>query len=227
MAVLTGPIFKLAFGGSMAGGDEWSCSLILAGEVATPSMEGSAEEYKVPILAWFLRATSSTQHGATLEYVKFNQINKSDGKYTSAGMSDTYVLSPAGVSTAAATGAVPNQNTQAVTLHSELSRGRGSKGRFYPPNSSNQNGTTWIGADGRADATFTLSLATSAATMLNAINAIAVNLSVVVWSQVGQSAHGVDRVSVGRVVDTQRRRRNSLDEDRQFAVAAIVGQAGV
>lgn len=225
MAVLTGPIFKLVFGGTMPGLDEWSCSMILAGEVANPSLVATAVDYKPAFTAWWGRASSSIAPGATLEYVKFNQINKSDGKYTSSGTSDTALYAPALIGNPTSF-KLPNQCTQAVTLHSELSRGRGSKGRFYPPTTTFDGTSQTLGTDGRVGAVWSKGEADSAATLLNAINAIAVNLSVVVWSQIGQAAHGVEKVSVGRVVDTQRRRRSSLDEDRQFATATIVGQDG-
>lgn len=210
----------------MPGLDEWSCSLILAGEVASPTLEADAAEFKVPIKAWFDRTASAINSGVTLEYVKFNQINKSDGKYTSTSASDTFILSPVSTSPLAQAARVPNQNTQAITLHSDLARGRGSKGRFYPPTTSHNGSTMKMDADGRMDLVFTKALADSAEQLLNDINALAVNLSVVVWSQVGQSAHGVEKVSCGRVVDTQRRRRNSLEEDRQFATDPIVGPGG-
>lgn len=225
MAVLTGPIFKLAFGGAMPGGDEWSCSLILAGEVPTPTMEAAAVDYKVPVSAWFSRSDTSINMGCSLEYVKFNQINKSDGKYTDTTGSDTAIISPAILPTSGSD-KVPNQLTQAITIHSEISRGRGSKGRFYPPTTCFSGTTSGIGTDGRMSASWTKMMADSAAELINDINALAVNLSVVVWSQVGQAAHGVETVSCGRVVDTQRRRRSSLIEDRQFATDPIVGPGG-
>jgi len=42
-----------------------------------------------------------------------------------------------------------------------------------------------------------------------------------VFSAVGNLAFNVERVSVGKVADTQRRRRSSIPEDRIFALAAV------
>lgn len=221
MTALPGPIARLNFGGSLAGPDEWSCSMVLAGTTSSPALLTSADGFMAPLTDWFGRVESRIARGATLEYVKFNLINKSDGKYTNQGQTLESIFTPA-VQSPQANAYTLNQGTQCITLHTELARGRASKGRFYPPTGTvNVSGLSYLIADGRMDTAPTQQMADSAQELLSEINAAGSSFKVVVWSQLAQIAEPVERVSVGRVVDTQRRRRNSLDEDRKFAAANV------
>lgn len=193
---------------------------MFAGIIAEPALLTSADGFKAPLSDWFIRAASFIQLGAKLEYVKFNLIDKATGHYTNQGETIESLFSPLVVHDGGVQ--IPNQLTQAITLHSDVSRGRGSKGRFYPPSSfMSTGGTTNIGADGRISAANAKATADSAQELISELNAAASSFNAVVWSQLAQQARAVEKVSVGRVVDTQRRRRSSLDEDRQFATADV------
>lgn len=221
MPALIGPIAKLAWGGSMAGGDEWSCSVMLAGMSADPTVPENADGFKLPLSDWFLRDSTHIATSTTLDYVKFNLIDKATGRYSNPSESFTSLYTPPFGWPHDAVFAVPNQLTQCVTIHSDLSRGRGSKGRFYPPTNMRGSTTNAFGTDGRNSVYATQAMADSAQELLSEINSAAEGFRVCVWSQAGQGARAVDRVSVGRVIDTQRRRRNSLDEGRLFAAAGV------
>lgn len=112
----------------------------------------------------------------------------------------------AGGSNASSTG-IP-QVTCCVSLSTSKSRGAGSKGRFYPPPTGMQPLT-----DGRISVDNATAFAGLAKTFLTAVNNSGLG-TVSVLSTVGDgSALPASGVRVGRVLDTQRRRRNSLTEE--------------
>ena len=120
------------------------------------------------------------------------------------------------------------QDTLAVTLTTALPRGYASKGRIYLPTSSDYVPQQ---ADGLITAAVATSIATSVKTLINTINANAVVGNVAIYSR-GRgvpsfdaernrieytypnpgAVNNVTGVRVGRVIDTQRRRRRQLVE---------------
>jgi hypothetical protein len=99
------------------------------------------------------------------------------------------------------------QAALAVSLRTALSRGRGSKGRFYPPAY-----TQGAGAGGQITAIKAEDMRTAALALLGAIQD-ALLAPVVVGSKLGVgSLREVTEIRVGRVIDTQRRRRSSIPE---------------
>lgn len=157
---------------------------------------------------------------AALKSVKIAPIG-TDGRY--AGPSSEVVLN-------GSTGALgnvpgvphPNQIALAVTLHSSGDIGR-VKGRFYLPLPGVGMGTDGTFAEANRDV-----YETAAATLVSNVNnqpgIDVLDLRVVVASSGRKNADGsvrlppgnwdVDAVSVGRVLDTIRRRRNKLPEYR-------------
>lgn len=130
-----------------------------------------------------------------------------DGRYPEGSNSRSLVL------TTPVSGAVgakpPGQLTLAVSLRTAIPRGRGNRGRFYPP------GPTWpIGDDGRIGAPQAQESAGAAKAMIEGVQA-ACGAPVVVASALASTLRPVTAVEVGRVVDTQRRRRSSFKEDHQ------------
>lgn len=87
------------------------------------------------------------------------------------------------------------------------SRGYASNGRMYVP-SAREVST----ASGQIDATQADALAGVAATFINAIAASGVGTPAVMSSAGAGRIEEITGVRVGRVMDTQRRRRNALDE---------------
>lgn len=100
------------------------------------------------------------------------------------------------------------QISLSVTLTTERSRGRGSKGRFYPPTPGYYPDNTGHIIPGDADG-----CATRAVTFLEAVNDVGLG-TVSVMSALGAgSSLPVTGIRVGRVFDTQRRRRAQLAEE--------------
>jgi hypothetical protein len=106
---------------------------------------------------------------------------------------------------------MPWEVARAYTLRTGSSRGRGHVGRFYWPNAQP------IQTDGLWPNSVVNSAALTARTLLNAINTAASGIwtgfgQIVVASPLGAPFQLVNRVEVGNVPDTQRRRNAGLLE---------------
>lgn len=158
--------------------------------------------------------------GCKLRGVKFASIG-ADGKYRDSVI-ERVLGSTTGVSGGNGLYQPANQVTMAVTTHSVGDLGR-VKGRFYLPMPGYQ-----MGADGRISEANRDSIETAAQTWINNINnepgLDLLNLHAVIASSGRHNQDGsvklppknwpINAVSVGRVPDTQRRRRNKLTEFR-------------
>lgn len=221
MGILTGNLHKLVFGGILAGEETWACSIYMATQGAEVSEDGgNVLAFEQPIKDWFLRIPSGINQVARLDYLKCNQVNKADGKYvnqaeTFQGFYEPPVAADGGMLVA------PPQISTALTWHTDKARGRNSKGRIYPPSTHGQGLGTWMGPDGLLNQNYALGMADSAQELLAELNNATTNLTAVVWSQIAQEARAIERVSCGRTVDTQLRRRRNLPEARVFATAAV------
>jgi hypothetical protein len=133
-----------------------------------------------------------------------------DGLYPPASAAVERILAAPVAGSSLGNAMIPQQ-TQAVSLQTALSRGRGSRGRFYPPP---QNVS--VGTDGRTALAMAQSRADAAKTLINSIQT-ALAAPVVVGSELAVTLRAVTQVEVGRVVDTQRRRRGALAEEWQTA----------
>lgn len=205
------PHLYLQWGGTLPGGDIWSCGLRMstvgAGTVdsAASMLDGAA-------------AAVSAFHGASsggvqinsrcvLTFVKLNAIG-TNGKYMLQTTNEKSGLNvPGGI---VDSNPPPNQVCLAISLQTAVARGAASKGRFYVPLPAYS-----IGTDGRIGVTYAENAGTGADTMIAALNALNTGLKVAVYGQKqGVLAQRlVTGVRVGRVLDTQRRRRNKLVED--------------
>lgn len=221
MGILTGNLHKVVFGGKLTQNEQWACSLHMATQGAEVSEDGGNVLAFDPVVKdWFLRQTSHINEAATLEYVKCNQVDRVTGLYVNQG--ETFVGFYDPIVPANPLGApAPPQLSIALTWHTDLARGRASKGRIYPPSGTGYNSGSWIGGDGLLGAPQALECANSAQEFLAEMNNATTNLTAVVWSKIAQEARAIEQVSCGRVVDTQQRRRKSIPETRVFATAAV------
>lgn len=107
----------------------------------------------------------------------------------------------------------PPQTAVAVTTLTDARRGYASRGRYYLPPLAK-----YVGADGRISPADALSIATRSALWIDQMTD-EMGAPAAVFSNVGSGAvRNILSVGCGRVLDTQRRRRRSLDEDRQEAL---------
>lgn len=105
---------------------------------------------------------------------------------------------------------LPAQIANVVTLRTAAQRGRASSGRFYYPATGRV-----VSSDGRLSAATAAAVAVDATTLLNSLNAALPDWQVAVMSSIGTgTTRPVTHVEVGRVLDTMRSRRRSLEEER-------------
>lgn len=220
MSVLEGRLWKIVWGGSLFTQEQWSCSVSAVG-LTQGAVSATAETLAAPIRDWMARPGSRLNTAARLEFVKFNEVSRITGKYLSAN-SDTFEVTPSIAGAADQDG--PGQICLAITLRTEVARGRASKGRFFSPFAAGD----FIDADGGLQSPIPKAAADSAQELLSELNAaLAVGVSagerplVAVFSRVGNLARDAQTVSVGRVLDTQRRRRRSIPEQPIAATASI------
>lgn len=189
------------------------------------------------ILVWWNQSSpyvDGTNQSGSLNSHRLTEVKVAsigtDGKYVPDSVSASYFPTPtAGANTPSGAGLLP-QATLAVTLTTAKPRGLASKGRIYPPP------LEWMvpGTDGRLAAANATGLANSFRTLINDINSLSLVTSVAVMSR-GRgeptynaaknrieytypnagATENVTGVAVGRVVDTQRRRRRQLVENPQ------------
>ena len=205
MAV-TGRLYKIVFGGALALTETWSIGF----HFLTPGEEFQGDALlRSGFHQWLERQDSRVSSIAKWEYTKINEINPVTGKYLDESLSNTIFETPL---VSGVVGPSPPQSTVAVSLVTGAERGYASKGRFFPP-----VGALDVNMDtsGRVGAPFAQGIALSAAQLITDMNGSEAG-DVVVFSKVGQITRPVTGVRVGRVVDTQQRRRKNLLEDYQF-----------
>lgn len=212
--------YLLAWGGTLHGAEEHATGLRFVKNAGSEIEESHAQTFMAhaaTALETYVMSAGLAQ-GYKIEWIKFNEIGP-EGRYANAtGTNRLDLATPiAGTSTTAH----PPQIACAVTLLTDAQRGMANKGRFY------QGG---LGLNGFAidPATGTISQAAAETfrnrvqTLLNTLNdnpgldAQFGGLDVHVVSKGGLAGPGVARkvtaVKVGRVLDTQRRRRGNIAE---------------
>lgn len=166
----------------------------------------TAAQLWTPIRTWFASPNSRIAAGSRLLEVKANLV-RPDGKYANQSRTERHAPPLADCPSGAALVHVWPQLTLAISLRTANQRGPGSFGRFYPP-------TTAVAAqgNGRISSAELTQIADSAQVLINSLNAVKPPWAVVVASAVDATATRVTKVLVGNVMDTQRRRRESIPE---------------
>lgn len=155
---------------------------------------------------------------AVLTAIKLNEIGP-NGRYVS--QSDTVMHEFETGIEGGAPATLPAQCALAITLRTDIKRGRAHSGRFFIPRIGGP-----VGSDGFVPTPQVTALVEASTLLLNSINAAVPGYKVAVMSDIGTGARRfVRNVEVGRVVDTIRSRRTSLDEAR-VAGAELSGWTG-
>lgn len=196
------------WGGTLPGGEEWSCGLRMTPVGAGTAVNDPALLTGVAAAVEAFHTSAGTQigPGAKLTFTKMNAVGV-DGHYISLLTAEHAHATVAGGGSGSNT--PPNQVALVVTLETGYSRGPAHRGRFYLPLPM-----ITPGSDGRIATGSRDPVVTAATTFLTALNAVSATAKVGVYSRKdGAPAHRiVTAMSVGRVLDTQRRRRNKLVE---------------
>lgn len=211
MAV-SGDLFKLVWGGKLFTDEQWACGMYIN---VLGSTTATAADFEAALSAFHSNAYLSANQHAKLDYIKFNQVNVTTGNYLSTDATDVKDVIPPVVG---GSQGAPGQTAGAISLRTDIARGRGSKGRIFIP-----GGIAWLGVTsaGHNMGVDTAQVANATAVLVNSLNATSTG-RVVVWSKIAALAMPVTKILVGDVCDTQRRRRSSLKEVYAPNTTAIV-----
>lgn len=208
----------LRFGGTAwAGIESWSCGLKLkhlgGDEVGAMQDEAKAtiDEVRTLTIAYLARATSKFHFETKLNWIKLNVIDASTGKY--AFPHDPVYVE--GLTQGGNGGAGIPQVALCVTMRGDFERGTAAFGRWFIPASY-----AALETDGQLTTAFAQECASSACAYLAGLATIDSGLGPDAWApwlygsgESGNRDSAVRQVQVGKVYDTQRRRRENLLED--------------
>lgn len=206
---------KMTFGGSLASGNDiWSCGLSIA-EYTTFSFNfpgffdvvvDRIDDLGTVVEAFIAKVSTNVPTNATLDWLKLAPIG-TDGKYL--GPAAEIELDGNG----GKSGAYVPQAAMVVTLDSNKWKDPGKYNRFYLPFGSNTGGD-WSLEPGEQ-----VNMLLNCVDFIDELNGVLLNTGVDTNGRISvASATGdgtimsVQRVRLGRIIDTQRRRRNSLPE---------------
>lgn len=215
---------KVTFGGSVYNNkDIWVCGVNFGSPSGDLNLEDIAEDIKLrdipqAVQNWFTSQQAWISSQARLEWVKIAFIG-ADGKYALDPEIYDYDVTVTGAIGDGYHTPIP-QHTTAITFESDVRRGAGRFGRIYPP----LNGM--IEADGRVSEANADMMADAAAVMLGHIGSALsmpelTYIPPIIASQKTLKHNEITKVKVGRVIDTQRSRRNAFEEEYS-PVKAIV-----
>lgn len=203
---ITGNLMRLQIGGELNGNEEWSTGVFMHNIGGTAP---HAVDFVPAVTAFFQNANLRWPGSAFLEFVKFNEIAPLTGKYA-LPVSDTALITPRIGAGGGLRG--PGQCAVVISTRTAIPRGRGHAGRMYIPVGVGGS-TTIVESDGRMTSTTADEMANAGAAFIQALNAVQASCFVVIFSKLAQTVTAVTGVRVGRVVDTMRSRRTSLNEE--------------
>jgi hypothetical protein len=196
------------WGGKLPGPETWSCGVRMAGPSATAVADAATllDDYAGAVSAYHARVGTGLCATAKLSWVKVNAIG-TDGKYMVPTTNEQIMADVPGTYSTAQL--FPNQVAYAVSLKTAVSRGPAHRGRFFLPAPGGA-----LDANGLVSDTYRDGVRTSTDTFIAAMNAATPGWQMAIFSRkAGAPTHReVTTSEVGRVLDTQRRRRRSLAE---------------
>lgn len=203
------PHLYLQWGGKLPNNEVWSCGLRfmnfggagVAADAATllPTVATAVQNYHTA-------ANTLISSQAKLSFVKLNHIG-TDGHYTLPTTNEQIIADVGGGLTPS--GGIANQLALCVSLTTGVSRGPAHRGRFYLPLPAMA-----LGSDGLVTTAHVALVKGTTATFLTALGAAHASWDPAVFSRKsGAATHrGITGNEIGRVLDTQRRRRNKVPE---------------
>jgi hypothetical protein len=211
----------LTWGGKLPGGESWTCGIRLCEQLHVPGSETVPPQAEVrswlnssladAVQAYHTRPGTCIHQAAKLSFAKAARVG-TDGRYMDQS-TDEHVFTDLAGGGNTSLQQPPQQIALAISLTTGYTRGPAHRGRFYLPMP-----IIYPGAEGLIDPNDAQGIAGSTRTFLEALADVpgidAPNsLTPCVMSQRGGGAHRViTGVEVGRVLDTQRRRRRGLKE---------------
>lgn len=219
----TGDHVLVAWGGTMPGGEIWTNTLRMrdVNPIGFPDQVAVngylVGGFKDALTTYWNAIKALIGTGTKLEWMKANRVG-TDGKYLDPTTNlYTYATPNAGTSTVN----FPNQVSAVVSTTTGIARGRAHIGRWFLPGVA----CAIDAVTGLYTTTQVNTFASASAAFLGALNDTAAVLGVdqvraAVMSNLGAGTdHDITGVRVGRVPDTQQRRRNKVAE---LPVTAVV-----
>lgn len=212
--------YYLTWGGTLGVNEIWQCGVKFAPTDQSDIFSGAFDnidinDIKAALTTWFNSGAAGAQVGSLAHFgwVKLAVLDV-DGEYKFEPKLAPVV--PAITPSAPSNG--PPQTAYVVTLQSGETLGHANYGRFYVPVPSMTVGAT---ADGLMTQTQANAARDAAKTMINSVNGeidtVGINTRPAIYSKIGAgTTKVVSRISVGRALDTQRRRRNHLVESPNY-----------
>jgi hypothetical protein len=187
--------------------DRWGIGLRFAWAGTVQPTQAEVDALVTPIRTWFTTTGMFFPLTTTVDEIKLAPIG-TDGLYP-PGTDSVLATIGAAITGTTSSAALPPQVAHVISLTTPLPRGRGHIGRIYLPAyrssiplTAGQLGTAEV--DGILAAT---------RTMINALVATAGLDAPIVASPLGAPINAITGLRGGRVLDTQRRRRNDIAED--------------
>jgi hypothetical protein len=215
---------RLVVIGELYGIDNFSFSMSLIADQDNEQPPQSVPQGVIDAVTNFwtapLGGQALTCKDAKIQTIKLNEIGV-DGRYTSA--QTIFYDYPVPLAGLAGVQPAP-QVALAITLGTQIKRGRAAHGRFYVPlpGVTLDPGTATTGVPGTMSSSIQQLIADHAAKFLNDVNAAVVGYRVGVVSDIGTGTYQpVTSVRVGRVLDTIRSRRNKFPEQHYTSPTAI------
>jgi hypothetical protein len=218
--------YKLVIGGTHVT-ETWNTGLSIYATTTKPVDASILATVASAVSTWWSAVgTTGLQANGTLRltYIKLNRIN-TDGHYQD-GVSNTHIYPSPVAGGGTSTGAAP-QLSAVVSLRTLYDRGLANRGRmFLPPVTgftAPASGTLLVAT------TDAVRVASSVSSLINNVNAafaawgsgdLTGHVAIMSNSGAGQ-ARLVNRVLVGRVIDTMRSRRAQVAEDYQASTIAV------
>jgi len=214
------PFHRLVLIGSLYGDSfNTTMSIIPVGGETLPAVsEDLIEAVADFVRLWWDNPLSSTppygcgiSQKAILQSIKLNRIG-TNGRYQDPVAREFVLTTPI---PGAQAGAPPAQLSLAATFRGVNERARAGKGRMYFPPSAV---TEVMQADGRISTTAATQYGNGVGALVGGLNDVYLTEGVVgvvgIASNVGTGAfQGVQKITIGRTVDTIRSRRNKIPED--------------
>lgn len=210
----------ITWGGDLPGGEAWSNSLRVAeteetapftNDTAGWDMQGFLDFYTGILQAHHNNGGAMISNRCKLKWVKFNRVDI-NGRYVDQV---TFRNDFAAVDGGTSGNVHPNQIACAITFTTDVTRGPANKGRLYAPMPAVAIGTDGMMSAGDAD-----NLKDRYRSLVEDLSDIpgldtAAGPNVVVMSRKGSGlrTRRVSGLRIGRVLDTQQRRRRSLPEN--------------
>lgn len=197
-------------GVSQGSADRWGIGLRFARTGLTQPTQAEVDACVAPIRAWFTSTSSFFPLTTTVDEIKLAPIG-TNGKYP-PGLDSVIATIGTAITGTTSTAALPPQVAWVVSLTTPLPRGRGHIGRVYLPAFRSSIPLT----NGRLGTTEVTGMLATFKTMANALIGLSGLNTMVVASPLGAPFQAVTGLRGGLVLDTQRRRRDDLDEGYQL-----------